>query len=110
MTILTRSATPSGPFHGAYLGHLDYLLDIAPRARMNATGGELANGPIATDCHRFVPHRRRSMGKRAVVGLGSIDRDVQNSAPAAALAAQPAPVETRKLIVSTHATDGATAL
>src|SRR5689334_19293699 len=46
------------------------------------------------------------MGKRAVVGLGSIDRDVQNSAPAAALAAQPVPVETPNLIVSAPATEG----
>ena len=44
------------------------------------------------------------------MGLGSIDRDVQNSAPAAVLAARPAPVETQKLVVSTHATDSATTL
>jgi len=49
------------------------------------------------------------MGKRAVVGLGSIDRDVQNSA--AAMAAQASPVaEAPALIVATHATEGATAL
>jgi lipopolysaccharide/colanic/teichoic acid biosynthesis glycosyltransferase len=46
------------------------------------------------------------MGKRAVVGLGSIDRDVQNGA---AIGAQ-SQVEPHKLIVATHATDGATAL
>ena len=45
------------------------------------------------------------MGKRAVVGLGSIDRDVQNSAAASA-AAVPA-TETPKLIVSPRAPDGA---
>jgi lipopolysaccharide/colanic/teichoic acid biosynthesis glycosyltransferase len=44
------------------------------------------------------------MGKRAVVGLGSIDRDVQNSARAAALAAQPVTAESRiNLPVETHA-------
>jgi lipopolysaccharide/colanic/teichoic acid biosynthesis glycosyltransferase len=41
------------------------------------------------------------------VGLGSIDRDVQNGA---AIGAQAAPIEAHTRLVSTHATDGATAL
>jgi lipopolysaccharide/colanic/teichoic acid biosynthesis glycosyltransferase len=42
------------------------------------------------------------------VGLGSIDRDVQNAA--SEVAAQPASAESPRLIVSNHATEGATAL
>src|SRR5438105_12783790 len=73
---------------------------------MTARGGELANGPIATECNRFSPHRRCSIGKRALVGLGSIDRDVQNSTAAGAATA--APIEARPLIVTPRARDGAT--
>jgi lipopolysaccharide/colanic/teichoic acid biosynthesis glycosyltransferase len=49
------------------------------------------------------------MGKRAVVGLGSIDRDVQNSAAAVAAHASTV-VEAHPLIAPTQATEGAVAL